>query len=45
MMIVEGGSTAGNGVSVPWQAVRTQRGRMNIGEPQFGSGSSNKEQK
>jgi SAM-dependent methyltransferase len=45
MMIVEGGSTAGHAASVPWQAVRTQRGRMNIGEPQFGSGSSNKEQK
>lgn len=43
--VVEGGSAAGHGASVPWRAVRTQRGRMNIGEPQFGSGSSNKEQK
>lgn len=45
MTVVEGGGAAGQGVSVPWRAVRTQRGQMNIGEPQFGSGSSNKEQK
>lgn len=45
MTVGEGGGAAGQGVSVPWRAVRTQRGQMNIGEPQFGSGSSNKEQK
>lgn len=43
--VVEGDSAADHGVSVPWRAMRTQRGWMNIGEPQFGSGSSNKEQK
>jgi len=45
MTVVEGGGAAGQGAGVPWRAVRTQRGQMNIGEPQFGSGSSNKEQK
>ena len=43
--IVENDSASAHGVSVPWRAVRSQRGRMDIGEPQFGSGSSNKEQK
>jgi hypothetical protein len=43
--IVENASAAGDGVSVPWRAVRSQRSQMDIGEPQFGSGSSNKEQK
>lgn len=42
---VENDSASAHGVSVPWRAVRSQRGRMDIGEPQFGSGSSNKEQK
>ena len=43
--LVEGGNAAQEGSSVSWRAVRKQRGQMNIGEPQFGSGSSNKEQK
>lgn len=43
MTLIEGGNAAGPGAV--WRAVRAQRGRINIGEPQFGSGSSNKEQK
>lgn len=42
---VEAGAAVQPARRQPWQAVRSSRGSMNIGEPQFGSGSFNQEQR
>lgn len=43
--LMEAGNPAMQPSRIPWRAERIRRGSMNIGEPQFGSGSINQERK